>query len=323
MKVRKGWILTYDDALRKMIPFFINVRSRDITPDNPITIDAALQHTSTRWTQYRVEDSVPVTVYKYTANWENTTDANGETVYSDWCDGNLTYYLYKDGRVELDGIIRLKASDISIGDIPEYTYTIALPYALPESNGVIETSWAYAPSPYFYISSTVEDMMIENAQINFNHTNTNTYPFKLKTVVSRPDTTTAAMKLFQSMLDNCDSEYSDYSNSDYSNALAYMADRFPIKIHYSGWWKDITTIVVDQPEAYDGEIAGTYKTNGMVSLLSKAGSDEGQVVRTLVVNTSLRNYGYYTKVDEVRWMLMVYEGTQETGFIPETLLTKV
>ena len=45
MRIKKGWLMARDELTRKMIPFFLKVRSEDIVPTSPVKISEALRHT--------------------------------------------------------------------------------------------------------------------------------------------------------------------------------------------------------------------------------------------------------------------------------------
>ena len=316
MKVRRGFLIAYDAALRKMIPFFVKVRSRDIIPDNPIDITAALTQTSTRWNLDRVEDSVDVTVYKYTANWTSKTDPNAETVGTDVCDGELYYYLYKDGRMEVRGSMRLSVSNVQAmlnNTVSEYRYDIYLPFAFPEYNPRINTSWTYGAAAEASIATVVEKTKITNLLLNPGLSNATLYPslFKTHMIVA-----TNRTPLTQDYAFSHDAEFGSGSADN------YMRNRFPITFTYYGWWKPVPEVEIVNAESYDGVISGAYRTTGMVNLLSKPDSVYGEIIRPLQTGSVVRNYGYYTLRDGVRWFLMNYPATNERGYIPESLLKK-
>lgn len=316
MKVRRGFMLAYDVALRKMIPFFVKVRSRDIVPDNPIDITAALTQTSTRWNLDRVEDSVDVTVYKYTANWTSKTDPNAEAVGTDSCNGEIYYHLYKDGRMEVCGYIRSSVSNVQSmlsNTVSEYRYDIYLPFAFPEDNPRINASWTYGSTAESSIAAVVEKAKITNLVLNPELANDTLYPSLFKTYVV---TATTRTPLTQDYVFSHDAERGSGSTD------TYMRNRFPITFTYCGWWKPVPEIEIINPESYDGVISGAYRTTGMVNLLSKPDSVYGEIIRPLQTGSIVRNYGYYTSRDGVRWFLMNYPATNERGYIPESLLKK-
>lgn len=317
MKVRRGFLLTYDKALRKMIPFFVKVRSRDIIADNPIEISSVLKPTSGLWNLDRVEDTVNATTYKYTAQWTSRENPQSERVGTDFGDCELIYTLYKDGRMDINGTLRVSRSSrqtIDSVDFSEHRYDIYLPFAFPESKPEIHVSWKFGLFPECGMSNRVISTEISNLIMNPNLADKTKYPFLLN-VYLYMDTEGAGVPM-SSFVAQWDPKFTG------SNLNSYHSESFPIAISYSGWWKPIPEVEIENAKEYDGTIAGAYKTKGSVPLLSMPDATDGVIIRPLPGKTLVRNYGYYTTRDGVRWLLVVYPDTNERGYIQESALTR-
>jgi hypothetical protein len=72
---------------------------------------------------------------------------------------------------------------------------------------------------------------------------------------------------------------------------------------------------VESAKSFDKSLAGTYKTKGSLYLRAGAGKNKPDLV-IMPDNTTVRNYGYYTLVDGVKWLYVqaVVKGVTYTGF---------
>ena len=72
---------------------------------------------------------------------------------------------------------------------------------------------------------------------------------------------------------------------------------------------------VESAKSFDKSLAGTYKTKGSLYLRAGAGKNKPDLV-IIPDNTTVRNYGYYTLVDGVKWLYVqaVVKGVTYTGF---------
>lgn len=72
---------------------------------------------------------------------------------------------------------------------------------------------------------------------------------------------------------------------------------------------------VESAKSFDKTLAGAYKTKGSLYLRAGAGKNKPDLV-VMPDNTTVRNYGYYTLVDGVKWLYVqaVVKGVTYTGF---------
>lgn len=314
MKARRGFLLAYDKDRRTMIPFFLKVRSDDIVPTNPVQIDSVLVPTSMRWEEVRVEEDVDVTVYKYAANWTDRHDVHNETVDPLKFTGELLYKLYKDGRMELYGDLDMEFMDTDTAT-GLLEYSVHLPYAFPEARPVFDADWKFVDLPDLIVASYVEAVPITNAELN-KETGTNPYPYRLKALVGWDHGETGSKAdRFKALALKLDPKYtSGKSISDYLR-------RFQLKLNYTGWWRPEKLPDVVVAESFDDQLVGLYTTIGMVAMLSCPSTTDGVTIRAIPMHATVRNHGYYTDVDGVRWLLCLYQATSENGYIPLSMLT--
>ena len=77
----------------------------------------------------------------------------------------------------------------------------------------------------------------------------------------------------------------------------------------------ISTAKIESAKGFDKTLAGTYKTIG--SLYLRAGAGKGKLELVIMPNnTTVRNYGYYTLVDGMKWLYVqtTVKGVTYTGF---------
>lgn len=217
MKARKGWCIAYDEVLKKMIPYFIKVRSQDIVPTDPMVIEDKLKEISTRWQTQVMENMVDYTAYHLTANWNTTTDPNGEECGSEYTKGAITYYLYKSGRLHVEGAVRVKgeiAEDAPIG-FTKYHKRVYLPFALPENNN-IRFYFTCGQVANASLSGWIDTSAVTNQKINPDHADTEQYLCMLEIMQQTPADDTKGMELlmdcdnFQSSLKNIDDYIRSY-----------------------------------------------------------------------------------------------------------------
>lgn len=137
MKIKQGWIMVKDSFTNKMIPFFLKVRSEDVVSTDTIKIDKVLQHTSLKWSEELVSDTIDSTVYKFTRNFSGSTgelDENGELSTACVENGVLYYHMFKDGRAHIEGEVQISNQGRDgNGDTESSIKIIDLPYAIKKS----------------------------------------------------------------------------------------------------------------------------------------------------------------------------------------------
>ena len=311
MKVRKGFLLTYEKKLRRMIPFFVKVRSEDIVKTDPVDIGAILVPTSMRWEEARVEDNVDVTIYKYTAKWSNKTDPHNETIDPAQFEGDLIYKMYKDGRMEVSGCLKMEriSTESSSGLLG---YSVHLPFAFPEENPNILATWKYGDYPGLTMVTAVDSVPITNAELSTEYTES--YPYHFTIWLAWTGNDADSEELFKNLAMKADPYFNGNETVD-----DYL-EHFTFNINYSGWWRAEKLPNVVPAESYEQDYAGLYVTTGMVALLSAPSTTLGVTVRALAMGTIVRNHGYYTESDGSIWLLCTYQSTNEIGYIQRDLL---
>lgn len=312
MLCRKGWNIVYDTDSKRMIPFFTYVRSSDIVPTNPVDITTALVHTSTRWNEVRVEDSTGVTIYYYQANWDFPTDPNNEQVGSNSFDGELMYRMYKDGRMEIEGEMRVARADTNAEGLSEYY--VYLPFAFPEDTPKVGVEWIYGSTPDMAMAGTVASAQITNMQLNPT-LSTEEYPFLLKYYILPTTTDMPSFDTLRHLV-----EYGDLKNLTLDD---YM-DKLPVKVSYQGWWRDPMTVDIDAATNQDASYVGLYRTTGMVTMISRPDELTGVSIRPLKKGITISCGGFYSVADDgVVWLLVTYTGTGEQGYVKTDMLERL
>lgn len=316
MKARVGWLLSEDEDTQKMIPFFVKVRAQDVISVNPVDIATALKETSTRWELVRMEDDIEVTVYRYEASWTSSNDVNAEVVGSELMNGWLEYYLYKDGRLDIKGVVRASGTFAAIDSVyGQISTQVYLPFALNEESPMFNIGYGPGLCPNIALGAKLGSAVVSNQQLNLNNVDTNKYPFLLNLYGIVPvNGTLSSVVPLEKIRDLADDP--EYGNYDYST---YIKNYFPYRIEYHGYWRGEETVVIEEPESYSDGLLGSYKTTGAVNMLSGP-SIQSEIVRPLPVNTLVKCNGYYTNVDGVNWLLCEYTNTNQLGYIPESYL---
>ncbi len=81
---------------------------------------------------------------------------------------------------------------------------------------------------------------------------------------------------------------------------------------------------VDSASSYSKSIAGTYKTTANLNLRAGAGTEKTSLC-TMPKGSSVKNYGYYTTYNKVKWYYISYtdsSGKSYTGFCSSAYLKK-
>lgn len=318
MKVRKGWLITLNKYTKKMTPFFVNVRSEDIVITDPIEITAALKQTTTRWKLSRKEDRVDCTFYHYTAAWSDTFDANAEVVGSELMDAELDYYLYKDGRMEIDGYIRANGTYTAIDDnFASISSVIYLPFAF-ENVPKIRVGYEYGGGCNVDAVATVSGATITNQQLNLNGKDANEYNYvlKLTSIVPVNGTIASATPLVK-IKDLAETE-DRYKDADYKT---YISSYLPLHISYKGFWRSAKSVEIMKPKSQDDTLSGTYSTKAPVNMYAGPGTTTERV-RSLGTKTNVQCSGYYTEINGEKFLYVLYSPTSQHGYIQLSYLIK-
>ena len=239
MKYRAGFLLCENKETKKMIPYFVKVRSEDIFPTNPVVIEDVLQHTSTRWELIRVVNETDATYYYFTQKYENPgEDTYGEVIPSNYLDARICYKLHKDGMMTVSGTFRTdgvlnEESSIDAMKALVYEKTIHLPYALPVDNPLgYDVSAKYANGDIHLMSfgATVARTEITSNGINYGLEDTTQYPFVLKVIQARK--TEEGYNPLAEFKNSMDSGYEDV------DVTTYGAKYIPIRFEFNGFWAD-------------------------------------------------------------------------------------
>lgn len=311
MKARKGWLVSYNKDTKKMIPFFVKVRSQEIVPTDPINIEVALKQTSTRWKLKREEDRVDVTFYHYEADWNGLYDANAETVGSTFMDGYIDYYLYKDGRMQIDGVIRASGEYVAIdSNYATVTSNVYLPFAFKEIPN-IRTDFGLGVCQGLTTGATISPSIITNQKLNMDLTDTTEYNFLMNLIAIVPVNgemdSAVPLEKIRSIVETNQA----YSEADY---IAYVRSYFPFHIHYDGFWRSKESVIITDAKSFDDSLSGTYLTMAPVNMLASA-STKSTKVRSLATKTSVNCYGYYTETSEGKFLLCQYAPSAQIGYI--------
>ena len=117
--------------------------------------------------------------------------------------------------------------------------------------------------------------------------------------------------------DTAKSVFGDIYNKAGSHVICYIDDG----VKREATKKDSTKI--DSARSLDKSLAGTYKTTSDLHLRKGAGKTKDSIV-VIPNGTKVRNYGYYTSVDSVKWLLIqvtvkdvVYTGFSSSKYLKE------
>ena len=238
MKCFRGWLLGRNIHTKKMVPFFVRVRSEDIYPTDAINPDEVLQPTSTRWTVSKAYNQSHHTIYYYTQSFDFALiDPFGEEIPSSYLDAVVRYDFDKDGILTVDGHIRVSGEKLTgLSKLPDttnevYKKQIYLPYALPTH--ISPGYWVNADCEYGHINNMsfvakLGRRMITNTKINPNHTDTKEYPFAIEIYQSR-EIVNGHSPIW---------EYKELVDSNSEDIGIYTERSIPIHFHYDGFWKE-------------------------------------------------------------------------------------
>lgn len=317
MRVRKGWLVSINENTKKMVPFFVKVRSQDIVATDPIDITGVLKQTSTRWNLVRKEDRTDLTYYRFEANWDSKYDANAETVGSDLMDGYIDYYFYKDGRLSVDGNIRATAEYNAIND----TYaTIAsdvyLPFAFNEIPE-LRTNFGLGTCSEVTVGAKVITAQITNQKLNLNSADKTEYNFLMKLVGIVPVNSTVASAVPLENLKNFAESDETYKDAAYD---VYIKSYFPFHIEGKGFWKSHDE-TISVPKSFDESLIGTYEVSDTTNMLIDADPTSSAVCE-LAEHTKVVSYGKYTETKNGKFLACEYTPTQQVGYIHVDYLVK-
>lgn len=110
---------------------------------------------------------------------------------------------------------------------------------------------------------------------------------------------------------------------DYAGKTGVKASTVTPNNTVSDTKSNVTTIKIDAAQKFDKNLAGAYKTAANLNL--RAGAGTGKALLTVMPKgASVRNYGYYTLVGNVKWLYVQYtsNGKTYTGFCSSTYLKK-
>ncbi|MCD7857712.1 MAG: phage tail tip lysozyme [Clostridiales bacterium] len=82
-------------------------------------------------------------------------------------------------------------------------------------------------------------------------------------------------------------------------------------------------VATDDAQSFNTSVAGTYKATANLNVRIGAGTGKSVMV-TIPKGTLVKNYGYYTTANGVKWLYVqfTYKGIQYTGFCSSTYLSK-
>jgi hypothetical protein len=308
MKCETGFMLAYDKDLKRMLPFFMKVRSSDIVKNTNVDIYSALTYTSGRWDLARQENGVDSVMYEFTADWDSDVDPNGGVVGSTKCKGSLSYYMYMDGRYEIHGYVRMNPVESTAisGNTDHHVYSVYLPFAFKEYHPMLRVGWAYGNTYELAIASQVDEAPITDLIINPSEDKTK-YPFLLKLNVFDTGAGASALDELRKL---ADPDYNDLSVHD------YIMNAFPVTIDYRGYWRS-HALDVEEPQYYNEGYSGDYITTPEeTNLLTKPSLILGEIIETLPKETAVRCNGYYSTTGSTTWLYVVHTATNTTGYLP-------
>ena len=245
MKIRRGFLTCLDEEARKEIPFFVKVLSRDIVPSTTVEIDKIFQQCSMRWKMIEKTDAIDMTHYRFSANWENATDANAEVVGCEFMNSVIDYDFYKDGRmfVKWAGQVSGTSTPSSTDSSRQISHReFYLPYPIPYNAlyNSLNVSLLGGSINTVLTGASIESTQITNVELV--EESTEAYPYKVCMDVEAPLTIANAPDLsfragFLAALEQKPSGDVVSDNTDYQN---YIDMYIPLQFTYEGRWKDIT-----------------------------------------------------------------------------------
>ena len=239
MKYRAGFLLCENKATKKMIPYFVKVRSEDIVATDPVPIGDVLQQTSMRWDLMRMVDDADKTYYYFKQKYESPEeDKYGEFIPSNYLDASICYEFHKGGMLTVSGTFRTDglldaASSIDAMKALVYEKTIHLPYALPVDNPMgynISAEYAYGDIHLMSFGATVKTAQITSNGINYGLEDTKQYPFVLKLIQARK--TEEGYNPLAEFKNSMDTGYTSV------DVTTYGAKYIPIRFEFKGFWAD-------------------------------------------------------------------------------------
>lgn len=107
----------------------------------------------------------------------------------------------------------------------------------------------------------------------------------------------------------------------YTGTVATKTDAEPAKTEPK---KKVTEVTASKPaKKYDKNIAGSYRTTDYLNMRDGAGTSH-KILTTLKKGLKVKNYGYYTKVNGVKWyyVQVTVDNVKYTGFCSSEYLKK-
>ena len=230
MLANTGFILvplTENEDEKNMRPFFPYVLNSSIICADPVVIDKYLKLTSERWNVVSGVDSVDKTSYTFECNYGNkTTDDANEEIGSTYLNATVQYDLYRNGFMDVEGIIRLNGQKLTFGDDRSlFLKRFYLPYAIPDST-FVETSVLFGNIEGVSLVASLEADKISNTNLNPSGSK-NQYYHKLAIteIVPAAGGDTVPLDLIYRSVDDA---YSIYTYDE------YVGSYIPIKFKISG-----------------------------------------------------------------------------------------
>lgn len=229
MKGFRGFLLSRDEETNQMRPFFPLIRNRDIVIADIIKPEDVCPHTSMRWELVDQYNSIDNFYYDYVQKFDNDreVDPNAEIISSTFFDGRIQYRFMRNGRVEVDGVIRLDGDAIDFGvNALMFDKIVTLPYACQWES--MSASYAVGNVDGLSLVCSMKDDIIRNQDLNKDLEDQKLYPYVLHiTEIADNDSYDNRLK---KMIPYADPDYSD---TEYSE---YVKKYIPIRIKLSGRW---------------------------------------------------------------------------------------
>ena len=220
MRVVNGMILASvkDEAtgLDVFVPYFPYVRSKDILFTDPVEIGSKLKQMSTRWRMEESLDHIEYTSYTLKCSYDNLlNDSTGESIGSSYLDATVTYKLYKDGNIEIEGFVHLNGTATDYGaDRTKIEKVLYLPYATIGTPNVI-CEYGFGSVNGLTITAGISGSQNRNSDLNPLFTDREYYQNRLtiETICPKSDSSTNELSTCYKKLDTLNSlaSYSDYT----------------------------------------------------------------------------------------------------------------
>lgn len=116
--------------------------------------------------------------------------------------------------------------------------------------------------------------------------------------------------------------FGDIYNKSGSHVVCYINDGKKLVNNTSN--TTTNTKKVDSAKFKDESLAGTYKTTADLYLRTSAGKKENNGIIIMPKGTKVKNFGYYNKVNNVKWLLIqvTIKGVTYTGYSSSAYLVK-